>query len=115
MNELGQLRAGGVGVHQGGVSLKAQAQRRDTRKHPVLVGRQFAQHHGQRRLIKILHIVGGNAHTHGARPVGDLGQLATQVGQNLLGLWRVMVGDVEQGQRGCVGIAVQRHLRTQLG
>ena len=58
------------------------------------------EHHAQRRLVEVLGVVGGDAHAHGAGPVGDLGQLGAQVVEDLLRVGRVVVGDVEQAQRG---------------
>ena len=103
-----------VGVDQRGVRLKAQTQRRHARKHAVLVGGQLAQHDGQRGLVKVLDVVGRNAHAHRARPVGDFRQLGTQVVEDFLSLPGIVVSDVQQRQRGRAGVAVQGHLGAQL-
>ena len=113
-DQLGQVGRRRVRVNQGGVGLKPEAKGRYAGKHPVLVGRQLAQHQRQRGFIKILHVVGRNAHAHRAGPIGDFRQFGTQVVQDVLRLLRIVVSDVEQRQRRRAGIAVQRHLGPKL-
>ncbi len=117
-DELGHVRRAGIGMDQRGVRLESHAvphgQRCDTGKHAVLVGRQRAQHHGQRGLVEILDVGRSDADAHGAGPVGHFGQLGPQVVQDVLCHLRVMVGDVEQAECRGPGVVRQGHLRAQL-
>ena len=114
LDQLGQVFGGAVGVHQGGTGFKTRVQRRHAGEHAVLVGGQFAQHHGHRRLVEIFDVVGRQPDAHGAGPISDAGQLGAQMVQDLLRGAGVMVGDVEQRQRRDAGITVQGHLGAQL-
>ena len=89
-------------------------QRRDAVEHTVLVRRQRAQHHHQGGFVKILHIVGRDAHPHGAAPVADFGQLGNEVIQQVLRVRGVMVGDVDQSERGRRAVLGQGHVGAQL-
>ena len=106
MYQLGQFRGIAIGMHQRGMGLEPHRQRCHTGEHPVLVGWQIEQHHGQRGLVKIFGVVARHPDTDGARPVGDAGQFGTQVVQDVLRRFRVMVGDIEQRQGRCAGVAV---------
>ena len=105
-------------MHECGVGLEPPRhggwQGRYARKHTVLVVWQLAEHHAKRGLVKILDVVRCNAHADGAAPVRDLGQLGAQVVQDVLGVARIAVGDVQQAQRRGAGIAGQGHHGAQL-
>ena len=107
-----------IGMHQRGRCLESAGrvarQWGHAREHAVLVGRYVQQHHRQRRLIKILGVVGCHAHAYGAAPVGHLGQFTAQVIEKFLCVAGVMVRDVEQAQRGGRRIFGQGHLGPQL-
>ena len=72
LSQLGRVR---IGMQQRGVRHKLTRciERRNTTEHTVVLGRNVAQHHAQCGLVKVLHIVGGNAHADSAGPVGHFG------------------------------------------
>ena len=118
-HQFGDVGGLAIGMHQGGLGDEPvgplhRRQRRHATEHAVLVGGQVAQHDRERRLIKIFHLVGGNADAHGARPVVHFGQLGAQVVQNVLSVAGVVVGDVEQPERGLGCVIGQGHLGAQL-
>ena len=96
------------------MGFKAQPQGRNAGENAVLVAGHVQQHHCQCGLVKVLHVVGRNANTDRARPIGDRGQGAAQGFQNFFGRCSVVVGDVEQGQGGRLRVVGLRHLRLQL-
>ena len=118
-NQVGEFRRGGVGVNQRGMRLEAAhlctAQRRYAGEHAVLVARQRAQHQADAGLVEILRVVGRNADADGARPVGHLGQLCTQVREDVLRIGAIVVGDVEQPEGRRRRVIGQGHLCSQLG
>ena len=118
LQQLGQIGRVSIGVDQGGLGHKTAGrvarQRCHAREHAVLVSGNVQQHHRQGWLIKILGVVGRHAHPHGAAPVGHLGQFAGQIVQQFARVIGVVVGDVQQAQRGRRGIGGQRHLCAQL-
>jgi len=79
-----------------------------------LITRQAAQHDAEGRFVEILGVIGSDANAHRARPIGDFGQLGAEVIEDLLRLRGVVVGDVEQAERGRASVIWQRHLRSQL-
>ena len=117
--ELGQLGRLGFGMDQRGARLPAaragRRQRRHAGENAVMLGRQITQQNGQCRLVPVFGLVGTNAHTGGACPVGHRGQFGTHMVQDGLCLTGVVVGDVGQPQPGRAGIVGQGHLRAQLG
>ena len=58
--------------------LTRRIERCNTTEHTVVLGRNVAQHHAQCGLVKVLHIVGGNAHANSAGPVGHFGQFVAE-------------------------------------
>ena len=122
-NQLGHIGRIGIGVqqrrmrHKTAASRAARArlrQRGYAAEHAVVFGRDVAQHHAQCGLVKVLHVVSRNAHAHRTRPIGYLGQLGTQVRQDVLRMRCVMVGDVEQPKVRRICIFGQGHVRAQL-
>ena len=87
---------------------------RHAREDAVLIAGNIQQHHRQGGLIKVLGIAGTHPYANSAAPVSHLRQLGAEKIQQRLCLAGVVVGDVEQAQRGRMGVAGQRHLRAQL-
>ena len=74
-HQLGDIGCLCICVQQGRMGFETtggeRSQGRDTRKDPVLIGRQFAQHDAERGFVQIFRVVDRDAHTDGARPIGD--------------------------------------------
>ena len=87
--------------------LTRRGERRHATEHAVVLGREIAQHDADGRLVKVFDIVGCNAHSHRAAPVGNVGQFGTQVIQNVLRMGGIVVGNVKQRQCGRSGIRGQ--------
>ncbi|MDV7402188.1 hypothetical protein RZS08_62775, partial [Arthrospira platensis SPKY1] len=94
-----------VGMDQRGVGLEAVAaarggQGRHTTEDAVAVRPEVTQHDAQRRLIEILDPAGRHTNAHRADPVGHFAQLISEKAQYVPGLTGIVVGDVDQPQRG---------------
>ena len=72
-----------IGVYQRGMRHKTArpglAQRGGAAEHPVILLGDVAQHHGQRRLVEILDVIGRDANAYSAAPVLDAGQFLGQM------------------------------------
>jgi len=118
-HELGQFRCLWLGMDECRARLPAarcgHRQRCQARKHAVMFGRQIAQQDGQGGFVPVFRLVGADAHTRGARPVGHAWQSGTHMVKDRLRFAGVVVGDVEQAQSRRARVAGQGHLRAQLG
>ena len=118
LDQLGQIGRLTIGMDQGGVGpeplRQGLAQGRHAAEHAVILSRQIQQHHTQCGLIKILDTWRTHAHTHRPRPIADPWQLGLQLGQDLLGMSGVMVGQVDQAQGRLIGIVGLIQLCAQL-
>ncbi len=117
-DQFGHVGRARIRMDEGRVGLEphtvANRQRSHARENAVLVGRQFAEHDGQRRLVEVLDVRRRNTHADSAGPVRDLRQLGAEMIEDFLGVAGVVVRDVEEPQRWTAGVVVQGDLRAKL-